>query len=153
MATSQICCLGPKEREKIISFFFVEIKRPGQTSKYQPEDDLTKLLKQMKCSVDQQLFLGVEAPKSLGLLVEGIFYSCRHDEKSVKFNTAVYFVGFDCFLYQMIVLKEGIYFPMMIKSFRLVSRVDEMIWMPTIVECLTFVKVKVAIKCASNLTY
>ncbi|KAI8356593.1 hypothetical protein EDC96DRAFT_484054 [Choanephora cucurbitarum] len=122
---------GAKRKRKDFFFFFVEIKRPGQTSKYQPEDDLTKLLKQMKHSVDEQLFLGVKAPKSLGLLVE----------------------GFDCFLYQMIVLEDGIYFPMMIKSFCLVRRVDEMIWMPTIVECLTFVKVKVVIECASNLTY
>jgi hypothetical protein len=53
-------------------FFFVEVKRPGQSSIYQDEDDYVKLLKQMKTSVDAQIDLRVRNPTSLGLLVEGI---------------------------------------------------------------------------------
>ncbi|CAO3692094.1 unnamed protein product [Rhizopus stolonifer] len=50
-------------------FFFVEVKRPGQFSIYQDEDDYVKLLKQMKTSVDAQIDLGVRNPTSLGLLI------------------------------------------------------------------------------------
>lgn len=48
------------------------MKRPGQISIYQDEDDYVKLLKQMKTSVDAQIDLEVRNPTSLGLLVEGI---------------------------------------------------------------------------------
>lgn len=48
------------------------MKRPGQVSLYQDEDDYVKLLKQMKTSVDAQIDFGVRNPTSLGLLVEGI---------------------------------------------------------------------------------
>lgn len=48
------------------------MKRPGQVSLYQDEDDYVKLLKQMKTSVDVQIDLGIHNPTSLGLLVEGI---------------------------------------------------------------------------------
>ncbi|GAA5803102.1 hypothetical protein HPULCUR_008577 [Helicostylum pulchrum] len=48
-----------------------EIKRPDTTSKYQPEDDFVKLMKQMKSSLCDQLCFGVANPTSLGLLVEG----------------------------------------------------------------------------------
>ncbi|CAO3699838.1 unnamed protein product [Rhizopus stolonifer] len=41
-------------------YFFVEVKRPGETIKYQPEGDYTKLMKQMKGSVDDQLCPGVK---------------------------------------------------------------------------------------------
>ncbi|KAI8078601.1 hypothetical protein BDF21DRAFT_341170, partial [Thamnidium elegans] len=43
--------IGTKVKGKEIYFFFVEIKRPGTTSKYQPEDDFVKPMKQMKSSV------------------------------------------------------------------------------------------------------
>ncbi|KAI9264609.1 hypothetical protein EDC94DRAFT_640275, partial [Helicostylum pulchrum] len=60
-----------------IYFFFVEIKRPDTTSKYQPEDDFVKLMKQMKSSLCDQLCFGVANPTSLGLLmkviVDGIY--------------------------------------------------------------------------------
>ncbi|RCH92438.1 hypothetical protein CU097_011328 [Rhizopus azygosporus] len=38
--------------------FMIEVKRPGATSKYQADDDHTKLMKQVKGSVDAQLRLG-----------------------------------------------------------------------------------------------
>lgn len=52
--------------------FFVEVKRPGQSSRYQAEDDYVKLLKQMKDSVNKQIDFGFTSPFSFGLLVEGI---------------------------------------------------------------------------------
>lgn len=64
--------IGTKVKRKSIYFFYVEVKRSDTTSKYQPEDDFTRLMKQMKNSVCAQLFLGVMNPTSLGLLVEGI---------------------------------------------------------------------------------
>lgn len=50
--------IGTKVKSKELYFFLVEVKRPGTTSKYQPEDDYVKLMKQMKGSVDEQLRLG-----------------------------------------------------------------------------------------------
>ncbi|KAG0928732.1 hypothetical protein G6F57_013836 [Rhizopus arrhizus] len=49
---------GTKIKRREVYFFFVEVKRPEMKSKYQPEDDFTKLMKQMKGSVDDQLCLG-----------------------------------------------------------------------------------------------
>lgn len=49
-----------KKKDLYFFFFFIEAKRPDTTSKYQPEDGYTKLLKQMKGSVDDQLCLGVK---------------------------------------------------------------------------------------------
>lgn len=68
--------IGTKVKSKELYFFFVEVKRPETTSKYQPEDDYAKLMKQLKGSVDEQLRLGVEIPSSLGLLVEGMLSFC-----------------------------------------------------------------------------
>ncbi|KAI8359794.1 hypothetical protein BD560DRAFT_474677 [Blakeslea trispora] len=111
--------LGVERKRRAYYFFFVEVKRPNQTSKYQPEDDMVKLMKQMKHSIDDQLYLGVKTPKSFGLLIE----------------------GFNCSFYKMVVLEEGIYFPMMMKSFRLVKHIHDLMQIPAMVECLTLVKV------------
>jgi hypothetical protein len=67
---------GTKVKRREVYFFFVEVKRPEITSKYQPEDDFTKLMKQMKGSVDDQLCLGAKNPTSLGLLIEGMLSFC-----------------------------------------------------------------------------
>ncbi|CAO3606583.1 unnamed protein product [Mucor hiemalis] len=64
--------IGRKMRSHELYFFSVEVKRPDTSSKYQAEDDFTKLMKMMKDSVDEQLRLGIENPTSLGLLVEGM---------------------------------------------------------------------------------
>lgn len=64
--------IGAKLRRQDVYFFYVEVKRPDTSSKYQLENDFTKLLKQMKFSLDSQLHLGISNPTSLGLLVEGI---------------------------------------------------------------------------------
>lgn len=67
-----------KHRNKSLFTFFVELKRPGHTSKYQPEDDYVKLMKMMKDSLDKQIDLGLDCPFSFGLLVEGMYYIlCR----------------------------------------------------------------------------
>ncbi|CAO3633203.1 unnamed protein product [Mucor hiemalis] len=50
--------------------FFVEVKKPNPTSKYQAEDDYTKVLKHMKVSIDHQINIGIERPKSFGVLCE-----------------------------------------------------------------------------------
>ncbi|CEP12306.1 hypothetical protein [Parasitella parasitica] len=59
-----------KSKNKSLFIFFVEVKRPGQTSKYQAEDDYVKLTKEMKDSLDEQIELGFDSPFSFGLLVE-----------------------------------------------------------------------------------
>ncbi|KAG1369271.1 hypothetical protein G6F61_012473 [Rhizopus arrhizus] len=100
-------------------FFFVEVKRPGQSSIYQDEDDYVKLLKQMKTSVDAQIDLGVRNPTSLGLLVEG--YSCT--------------------LYMMDIKDEGVYIPVQIKRFFLPEVRENLVNVPSVVEGFLFVKV------------
>lgn len=69
------------KKRKGVWFFFIEVKRPGVTSHYQEEDDFTKLMKQSKSSIDEQLHLGIEDPVSLGLLVEGMFQIYIHKHK------------------------------------------------------------------------
>ncbi|KAG2234470.1 hypothetical protein INT48_004849, partial [Thamnidium elegans] len=68
--------IGAKKRRTELYFFYMEVKRPDTTSRYQVEDDHTKLLKFMKESIDKQLRLGIEDPMSLGLLVEDIISLC-----------------------------------------------------------------------------
>ncbi|KAG1274970.1 hypothetical protein G6F66_012870 [Rhizopus arrhizus] len=109
---------GTKIKKREVYFFFVEVKRPEITSKYQPEDDYTKLMKQMKGSVDDQLRLGSKNPTSLGLLVE----------------------GFKGTLFQMKLLADGIYMPMAFERFSLVEEIHQLVHLPAIVETLYFVK-------------
>ncbi|KAI7899592.1 uncharacterized protein BX663DRAFT_576921 [Cokeromyces recurvatus] len=116
--------IGTKVKSKELYFFFVEVKRPETTSKYQPEDDYAKLMKQMKGSVDEQLCLGVQNPSSLGLLVE----------------------GFDCTLFQMMLLADGVYMPMAINRFSLIEQSHHLVHLPSIVEAFYFVKVLIANK-------
>ncbi|KAG2211172.1 hypothetical protein INT47_006291 [Mucor saturninus] len=94
------------------------VKRPETTSRYQPETDYAKLMKQLKGSVDEQLYLGVQNPSSLGLLVE----------------------GFDCTLFQMFLLADGVYIPMAINRFSLVEQNHYFLQFPSIVEAFYFVK-------------
>ncbi|KAI9245446.1 hypothetical protein BY458DRAFT_528873, partial [Sporodiniella umbellata] len=110
--------VGTKFRSKDLYFFFVEVKRPKVLSRNQPEDDFVKLMKQMKRSVDDQLYLGVENPLSLGLLVE----------------------GYCCTLFQAAILADGIYIPMAISRFSLVEYCHHLIHIPSIVEAFFFVK-------------
>jgi hypothetical protein len=63
--------LGVKFKGKNRFIFFVEAKRPGQTSIYQDKDDYVKLMKHMKSSIDDQIDLGVNEPVSFGVLIEG----------------------------------------------------------------------------------
>ncbi|KAI9254796.1 hypothetical protein BY458DRAFT_520644 [Sporodiniella umbellata] len=111
--------IGTKVKSKDLYFFFVEVKRPKVMSRYQPEDDYTKLMKQMKGSVDDQLCLGVENPLSLGLLVE----------------------GYTCTLFQTAILADGVYIPMAINSFSLVEHHHHLVHIPSIVEAFFFIKV------------
>lgn len=66
--------LGYKDRKRAVYFFYVELKRPDKVSKYQAEDDYTKLMKHMKNSIDNQVKLGIKTPVALGLLSEGITF-------------------------------------------------------------------------------
>ncbi|GAA5798539.1 hypothetical protein HPULCUR_003944 [Helicostylum pulchrum] len=86
--------LGLKDRKREVYSFYIEVKRPTQESKYQPEDNFTKLLKTVKSSYDRQLVLGIKDPVALGLLCE----------------------GFACSLFEMNLRADGIYMPVMIKS-------------------------------------
>lgn len=63
-----------KQNKKNELFFFIEVKRPQVSSRYQVEDDYTKLLKEMKGSIDDQLRVGKEDPLSHGLLAEGMLF-------------------------------------------------------------------------------
>ncbi|KAI8077281.1 uncharacterized protein B0P05DRAFT_597268 [Gilbertella persicaria] len=113
---------GTRVRNKEIFFFFIEIKRPEATSKYQLEDDYAKLMKLMKGSLDDQLCLGVKDPLSLGLLVE----------------------GFKCTLFQMRLPADGIYMPMAFERFSLVEELHQLVHLPSIVEALYYVKCELA---------
>lgn len=74
--------LGISEnKRKEVWFFFVEVKRPNVTNHYQEEGNFTKLMKQVKSSIDEQLHLGAEGPISLGLLVEGMFETFIYKHK------------------------------------------------------------------------
>ncbi|KAG2237313.1 hypothetical protein INT48_009046, partial [Thamnidium elegans] len=120
--------IGAKVRTKEVYFFFIEVKRPEATSKYQPEDDYTKLMKEMKCSVDTQLRLGVLNPTSLGVLVE----------------------GFKCTLFQMKLVSDGIYMPVAFDRFSLVKEIHQLVNLPSVVEAFYFVKVLIAKNNLSN---
>ena len=61
-----------KHKKKALFCFFVEVKRPGESSRYQKETDYVKLLKEMKSSIDKQINMGLVSPFSFGLLVEGM---------------------------------------------------------------------------------
>ncbi|KAG2203614.1 hypothetical protein INT47_011708, partial [Mucor saturninus] len=116
--------IGTKVKSKDLYFFFVEVKRPQTTSAYQPEDDYVKLMKQLKDSIHKQLYLGVENPNSLGLLVE----------------------GYTCTLFQMMLFADGIYMPMAIDRFSLVEGSHHLVHLPSIDESFRFVKVLIANK-------
>ncbi|KAI8047048.1 uncharacterized protein B0P05DRAFT_567014 [Gilbertella persicaria] len=111
-----------KHKKKALFTFFVEVKRPGETSKYQKESDYVKLMKEMKDSLDKQIDLGLESPFSFGLLVE----------------------GFRCVLYMMRIKEQGLYMPMMIKKFSLIEEVEDAVNIPAMVESLMFAKEKMA---------
>jgi hypothetical protein len=111
--------LGFKNKKRELYFFFVEAKRPGQHCSAQPEDDFSKLMKQMKASINQQVILGVHNPLSFGLLS----------------------VGYSCSLYQMKLYEDGVYIPTMIKRFKLPENEGDMSLIPGAVEAFFFVKV------------
>ncbi|KAG1046700.1 hypothetical protein G6F43_010826 [Rhizopus delemar] len=108
--------IGAKVKRREVYFFYVEVKRPGAHSKYQPEDDYTKLMKLMKKSVDDQLYLGLKDLMSLGLLIE----------------------GFKCTLFQMKLLADGIYMPMAFDRFSLVEEDHQLALLPSVVDAFYF---------------
>lgn len=64
-----------KHNSKSLFSFFVEVKRSGQTSKYQTEDGYVKLMKEMKDSLDKQIVLRFDSPPFFfSLLVEDMYY-------------------------------------------------------------------------------
>ncbi|KAI9487052.1 MAG: hypothetical protein EXX96DRAFT_472774 [Benjaminiella poitrasii] len=93
------------------------LKRPNRFSKYQVEDDLCKLLKQMKDSIDTQAKIGIENPTAMGLLCE----------------------GFVCSLIEMTLVEEGIYLPVTLRKFKLPESNMDIMGIPRAVECLFFV--------------
>lgn len=60
--------------------FFVEVKRPGNTSNGTLESDLTKLGKEMQIALNKLVLQKVDKPVAVGLLIEGklkdTFYYC-----------------------------------------------------------------------------
>ncbi|KAI8090085.1 uncharacterized protein B0P05DRAFT_584314 [Gilbertella persicaria] len=115
--------IGVAQRKNPLYFFFVEVKRPAETSCYQEESDFVKLLKEMKHSINDQLVLGFNDPISYGLLVE----------------------GFRCSLFRMFLASEGIYMSVLLKRFLLVEETNDMINLPSVVEAFDFVKEKLMV--------
>lgn len=115
---------------------------PKTASKYQPGGNYTKLMKEMKCSIDTQLYLGVLNPISLGLLVKGIlsFSSRVLKKKGMIYNECI-FVGFKATLFQMKLLSDGVYIPMAFDRFSLVEEIHELVQLPSVVEAFCLVKV------------
>ncbi|KAI9257544.1 hypothetical protein EDC94DRAFT_586419 [Helicostylum pulchrum] len=91
--------------------FYVEVKRPKQESKFLPEDDFTKPLKTIESSYNRQLAFGIK-------------------------NT----VAFGGSLFEMNLRADGVYMPVMIKTFSLVSKEFELMNILVIFEALGFVK-------------
>lgn len=138
--------IGTKVKSKELYFFFVEVKRPETTRKYQPEGDYAKLMKQMKGSVDEQLCLGVQNPSSPGLLVEGILSFCMSRPKKNMLSNTDTLIGFHCTLFQMMLPADGVYMPMAINRFSLIEQSHHLVHLPSIVEAFYFVKVLIANK-------
>ncbi|CAO3694304.1 unnamed protein product [Rhizopus microsporus] len=120
--------------------FFVEVKRPGQTSLYQDEGDFVKLLKVMKESINDQIDLGFEDPASLGLLVEDSLLS--FDKMCTLKYSKIVNIGYKCILYIMKIHEEGVYIPVALKKFVLVEDSENVVNIPAIVESFFFVKIK-----------
>ncbi|KAI8338223.1 hypothetical protein BC941DRAFT_424941 [Chlamydoabsidia padenii] len=91
--------IGIKIKKADVYLIFIEVKRPLVSSKYQAEDDFTKLMKHLKTSINIQIKLGIQEPVSIGVLCE----------------------GFDCSMYEMKLIEEGIYLPVLVCSFCLVK--------------------------------
>lgn len=89
--------LGLKDRKREVYSFYIEVKRPTQESKYQPEDNFTKLLKTVKSSYDRQLVLGIKDPVALGLLCEGK-YQLYHNSIVYPLTQNLFFVLRVCLL-------------------------------------------------------
>lgn len=54
-------------------------------------------------------------------------------------NTDI-FIGYDCTLFQMMLLADGIYMPMAVKRFTLVKERNYLVNLPSVVEAFCFVK-------------
>lgn len=132
--------LGYKFKGKPHFAFFVEVKRPGQTSLYQDEGDFVKLLKVMKESINDQIDLGFEDPASLGLLVEDSLLS--FDKMCTLKYSKIVNIGYKCILYIMKIHEEGVYIPVALKKFVLVEDSENVVNIPAIVESFFFVKIK-----------
>ncbi|OBZ82105.1 hypothetical protein A0J61_09845, partial [Choanephora cucurbitarum] len=104
--------IGMEVKKHKVYFFFVEVKRPDTSSKYQPEDDFVKLMKLMKASVDEQLNFGVETPTSLGLLIE----------------------GFKCTLFEMTLSFDGVYLPIAFARFSLAEEIHQLVLLPSAID-------------------
>ncbi|ORE03641.1 hypothetical protein BCV72DRAFT_212825 [Rhizopus microsporus var. microsporus] len=107
--------LGLQTKGKNTYFFFIEVKRPYTTSKYK-EEDFAKLLKQIRSSLDRQLFLGIGGHMSFGMLC------------------------FRCSLFRMGLHEIGIYMPVLIRGFLLVEETADVVHIHVIVESMMLVK-------------
>ncbi|KAL9537239.1 hypothetical protein MBANPS3_011956, partial [Mucor bainieri] len=110
--------LGLESRKRIVNLFYMKVKRPDIKSCHQKEDDYTKLLKQMKDSIDLQVTLGMSKPVSVGILCE----------------------DFSCFLYRMRLLQDGAYVSVCLRKFLLVEDMIMIVNVTAAFEALWFVK-------------
>lgn len=133
--------IGVKIKAKEVHFFFVEMKKPEITSKYQAEDDQTRLMKQMKDSVDAHLCLEL---KAFPLLAFGLKIYSHFARRLLKKNTVSNvdnLIRFRCTLFRMKLVTDGIYVSVAIDRFFLVEEFRQLIHLPSIVEAFYFVKV------------
>ncbi|KAI8357862.1 hypothetical protein EDC96DRAFT_514711 [Choanephora cucurbitarum] len=102
--------IGVEAKKKKVYFFFVEVKHPNTSSKYQPEDDFIKLMKLMKASIDEQL--------TFGLLIE----------------------GFKRTLFKMTSTSDGVYMSIIFERFSLSEEIHQLVFLPSALDAFCFVK-------------
>ncbi|KAL9540708.1 hypothetical protein MBANPS3_009530 [Mucor bainieri] len=93
-----------------------EVKRPDVTSKYQAESEHVKLLKQLKQSIDFQVYLNVPSPVAYGFLCEGL----------------------ECSMFQVKLVEEGVYLATTLRNFRLPRDCTCLLDIPRAVECMEY---------------
>ncbi|KAL9550407.1 hypothetical protein MBANPS3_004735 [Mucor bainieri] len=108
--------IGFKHKKQYANCVLFEIKRPNATSKYQPESDYAKLLKQMKAALDLEIKLSIKSPVSFGVLCE----------------------GFDCCLFRMSLVEDGIYLTTALRKFRLPQDLTTLTEVPRAVEVISY---------------
>lgn len=139
--------VGIKDRKReVFFFFFVEVKRPHKSSKYQPEDNYCKLMEHLKSSIDIQLSLKIEDPVSLGILCEGTSVQRKRPNICLQF-----YIGFLCSLIRMTLVEDGIYLPVVIRKFMFPESLIVSLHIPIAVEYFSSVSVSASVQFSNTI--